>query len=145
MRRSSASEQQGKHRRCRLRREALTRARGFAFVGSQYHLEIAGQDYYLDLLFYQPRLRCLAVIELKIEDFKLEFAGNVNFYLSAVDDQLQHKDDQPTIGIILCKDRNEVIVEYALRDSTKPMSVRRVPRCFSSSGRIVRSLSSTIS
>jgi predicted nuclease of restriction endonuclease-like (RecB) superfamily len=106
-----------------LRSLILELGKGFAFVGSQYHLEVGGQDYYLDLLFYHLRLRCFVVIELKIEEFKPEFAGKMNFYLSAVDDQLKHKDDQPTIGIILCKGRNEVIVEYALRDSTKPMGV----------------------
>jgi predicted nuclease of restriction endonuclease-like (RecB) superfamily len=106
-----------------LRALILELGKGFAFVGSQYHLEVAGQDYYLDLLFYHLRLRCFVVIELKIEDFKPEFAGKMNFYLSAVDDQLRHEDDQPTIGIILCKGRNEVIVEYALRDSSKPMGV----------------------
>lgn len=106
-----------------LRLLILELGKGFAFVGSQYHLEVAGQDYYLDLLFYHLRLRCYVVIELKIEDFKPEFAGKMNFYLSAVDDQLRHPDDKPTIGIILCKGRNEVIVEYALRDSTKPMGV----------------------
>ncbi len=106
-----------------LRSLILELGKGFAFVGSQYHLEIGGQDYYLDLLFYHLRLRCFVVIELKIEDFKPEFAGKMNFYLSAVDDQLRHRDDQPTIGIILCKGRNEVIVEYALRDSSKPMGV----------------------
>ncbi|WP_213992568.1 PDDEXK nuclease domain-containing protein [Sodalis sp. dw_96] len=106
-----------------LRLLILELGKGFAFVGSQYHLQIGGQDYYLDLLFYHLRLRCFVVIELKIEDFKPEFAGKMNFYLSAVDDQLRHLDDKPTIGIILCKGRNEVIVEYALRDSTKPMGV----------------------
>ena len=106
-----------------LRSLILELGKGFAFVGSQYHLEVGGQDYYLDLLFYHLRLRCFVVIELKIEDFKPEFAGKMNFYLSAVDDQLRHKDDQPTIGIILCKGRNEVIVEYALRDTSKPMGV----------------------
>ncbi|MHB0790180.1 PDDEXK nuclease domain-containing protein [Bradyrhizobium sp. 5.13L] len=100
-----------------LRLLILELGRGFAFVGSQYHVEVGGQDYYLDLLFYHLRLRCFVVIELKIEDFKPEFAGKMNFYLSAVDDQLRHPDDKPTIGIILCKGRNEVIVEYALRDS----------------------------
>ncbi|WP_247454690.1 MULTISPECIES: PDDEXK nuclease domain-containing protein, partial [unclassified Bradyrhizobium] len=104
-----------------LRSLILELGKGFAFVGSQYHLEVAGQDYYLDLLFYHLRLRCFVVIELKIEDFKPEFAGKMNFYLSAVDDQLRHRDDQPTIGIILCKGRNKVIVEYALRDTSKPM------------------------
>ncbi len=106
-----------------LRSLILELGKGFAFVGSQYHIEVGGQDYYLDLLFYHLRLRCFVAIELKIEDFKPEFAGKMNFYLSAVDDQLRHPDDKPTIGIILCKGRNEVIVEYALRDSTKPMGV----------------------
>ncbi|WP_162894757.1 PDDEXK nuclease domain-containing protein [Rhizobium terrae] len=106
-----------------LRLLILELGKGFAFVGSQYHLEVGGQDYYLDLLFYHLRLRCYVVIELKIEDFKPEFAGKMNFYLSAVDEQLRHPDDKPTIGIILCKGRNEVIVEYALRDSSKPMGV----------------------
>jgi len=106
-----------------LRAMILELGKGFAFVGSQYHLEVGGQDYYLDLLFYHLRLRCFVVIELKIEDFKPEFAGKMNFYLSAVDEQLRHPDDQPTIGIILCKGRNEVIVEYTLRDTSKPMGV----------------------
>ena len=106
-----------------LRALILELGKGFAFVGSQHHLEVGGQDYYLDLLFYHLRLRCFVVIELKIEEFKPEFAGKMNFYLSAVDDQLRHETDGPTIGIILCKGKNEVIVEYALRDSTKPMGV----------------------
>lgn len=101
----------------------LELGKGFAFVGSQYHLAVGGQDYYLDLLFYHLRLRCFVVVELKIEEFKPEFAGKMNFYLSAVDDQLRHESDAPSIGIILCKGKNEVIVEYALRDSTKPMGV----------------------
>jgi predicted nuclease of restriction endonuclease-like (RecB) superfamily len=106
-----------------LRALILELGKGFAFVGSQYHLEVGGQDYYVDLLFYHLRLRCFVVIELKIEEFKPEFAGKMNFYLSAVDDQLRHEADAPSIGIILCKGRNEIIVEYALRDSTKPMGV----------------------
>jgi predicted nuclease of restriction endonuclease-like (RecB) superfamily len=106
-----------------LRALVLELGKGFAFVGSQYHLEVGGQDYYLDLLFYHMRLRCFVIIELKIEDFKPEFAGKMNFYLSAVDAQLRHTDDAPSIGIILCKGKNEVIVEYALRDSQKPMGV----------------------
>jgi predicted nuclease of restriction endonuclease-like (RecB) superfamily len=106
-----------------LRSLILELGKGFAFVGSQYPLEVGGQDYYLDLLFYHLRLRCFVVIELKVEGFKPEFAGKMNFYLSAVDDQLRHPDDQASIGIILCKGRNEVIVEYALRDSSKPMGV----------------------
>jgi predicted nuclease of restriction endonuclease-like (RecB) superfamily len=101
----------------------LELGKGFAFVASQQHLEVGGQDYYLDLLFYHLRLRCYVVIELKIEEFKPEFAGKMNFYLSAVDDLLRHPDDAPTIGIILCQGRNDVIVEYALRDAAKPMGV----------------------
>jgi predicted nuclease of restriction endonuclease-like (RecB) superfamily/ribosomal protein S16 len=77
----------------------------------------------LDLLFYHLRLRCFVVLELKIEEFKPEFAGKMNFYLSAVDDQLRHETDGPSIGIILCKGKNAVVVEYALRDSAKPMGV----------------------
>ncbi len=106
-----------------LRALILELGKGFAFVGSQHHLEVSGQDFYLDLLFYHLRLRCFVVVELKIEDFKPEFAGKMNFYLSAVDDQLRHKTDAPSIGIILCKGKNEVIVEYALRDAAKPMGV----------------------
>jgi predicted nuclease of restriction endonuclease-like (RecB) superfamily len=96
---------------------------GFAFLGSQYHLEVGGQDYYLDLLFYHVRLRCYVVIDLKIEEFKPEFSGKMNFYVSVVDDLLKHQDDQPTIGIILCKSKNKVIAEYSLRDVYKPIGV----------------------
>jgi predicted nuclease of restriction endonuclease-like (RecB) superfamily len=96
---------------------------GFAFVGSQYHLEVGGNDFYLDLLFYHLRLRCFVVIDLKISEFQPEFAGKMNFYLSAADDILRHPDDQPSIGIILCKTKNRVIVEYTLRDTQKPMGV----------------------
>jgi predicted nuclease of restriction endonuclease-like (RecB) superfamily len=106
-----------------LRALILELGKGFAFVGSQYHLEVGGQDYYLDLLFYHLRLRCFVVVELKIEEFRPEFAGKMNFYLSAVDDLLRHESDAPSIGIILCKGKNEVIVEYALRDAAKPMGV----------------------
>jgi predicted nuclease of restriction endonuclease-like (RecB) superfamily len=96
---------------------------GFAFVGSQYHLEVGGQDYYLDLLFYHLRLRCFVVIDLKVEAFRPEFAGKMNFYLSAADDLLRHPQDQPSIGLILCREKNGVIVEYSLRDTSKPMGV----------------------
>jgi predicted nuclease of restriction endonuclease-like (RecB) superfamily len=96
---------------------------GFAFVGSQHHLEVGGQDYYLDLLFYHLRLRCYVVIELKIGAFRPEDSGKVNFYLSAVDAQLRHAEDRPSIGLILCKERNRVVVEYSLRDVEKPIGV----------------------
>lgn len=98
---------------------------GFAFVGRQFHLEIGGQDYYLDLLFYHLRLRCYVVIDLKMEAFKPEFAGKMNFYLSAVDDQLRHADDKPSIGLLLCQERDHLTVEYALRDLKKPIGVAK--------------------
>ena len=96
---------------------------GFAFVGSQYHMEVGGQDYYLDLLFYHLQLRCYVVIDLKVSEFQPEFAGKMNFYLSAADDLLRHPTDQPSVGIILCKAKNKIIVEYALRDTHKPIGV----------------------
>ena len=96
---------------------------GFAFVGSQVHLEVGGEDFYLDLLFYHLKLRCFVVVELKTTEFKPEYAGKLNFYLSAVDDLLRHPQDNPTVGILLCKERNRVVVEYALRDVSKPLGV----------------------
>ncbi len=101
----------------------LELGKDFAFVGRQYHLEVDGDDYYLDLLFYHLKLRCYAVIELKNTAFKPEFAGKLNFYLSAVDDLLRHKDDNPTIGLLLCKTKKNFTVEYALRDINKPIGV----------------------
>jgi predicted nuclease of restriction endonuclease-like (RecB) superfamily len=96
---------------------------GFALVGRQYRLEVSGEEFFVDLLFYHLRLRCFVVVDLKMEAFKPEFAGKMNFYLSAVDDQLRHKDDQPSIGLLLCKERDRLIVEYALRDVKKPIGV----------------------
>jgi predicted nuclease of restriction endonuclease-like (RecB) superfamily len=96
---------------------------GFAFVGRQYRLKVSGEEFALDLLFYHLGLRCFVVVDLKMEAFKPEFAGKINFYLSAVDDQLRRADDQPTIGLLLCKERNRLIVEYALRDVKKPIGV----------------------
>ena len=96
---------------------------GFAFVGSQYHLEVEGDDFYLDLLFYHLRLRCFVVIDLKTEQFKPEFAGKMNFYLSAVDERLRHPGDNPAIGIVLCKTRKKLIAEYALRNTKSPIGV----------------------
>ncbi len=96
---------------------------GFAFVGSQVHLEVGGEDFYLDLLFYHLRLRCLVVVDLKVGEFRPEFAGKMNFYLSALDDLMRHPDDQPPIGLLLCRTRNRVIAEYALRDIHKPLGV----------------------
>jgi predicted nuclease of restriction endonuclease-like (RecB) superfamily len=103
----------------------LELGKGFSFVGRQVHLEIGNKDYYIDLLFYHLKLRCFIVIELKTEEFKPEFAGKMNFYLSAVDDLLRYIDDKPSIGIILCKTRNKLIAEYALRDIKKPVGISR--------------------
>ena len=96
---------------------------GFAFVGRQYPLKVSGEEFFLDLLFYHLGLRCFVVVDLKMEGFKPEFAGKMNFYLSAVDDHLRHNDDQPSIGLLLCKERDRLIVEYALRDVKKPIGV----------------------
>ena len=96
---------------------------GFALVGSQHHLEVGGKDYYLDLLFYHYRLHCFVVIDLKMTEFKPEYSGKMNFYLSAVDDLLRTTGDAPTIGIVLCKDRDKTDVEYALRGMTQPVGI----------------------
>jgi hypothetical protein len=99
-----------------LRDFLLELGSGFAFVGSQYRLHVSDQDFYLDLLFYPLHLRCFIVIDLKIGEFQPEFAGKMNFYLAAADDLLRHEGDAPSIGIILCKSRDRLIAEYALRD-----------------------------
>lgn len=96
---------------------------GFAFVGSQVHLAVGERDFYLDMLFYHLKLRCFAVIDLKIGEFEPEHAGKMNFYLSAVDAQLRHPDDQPSIGLILCRSKDRVVAEYALRDVNKPIGI----------------------
>lgn len=97
---------------------------GFAFVGRQVPVEVGDEDFYLDLLFYHLRLRCFVVVDLKMKPFEPEFAGKMNFYLSAVDDQMRHDSDAPTIGLLLCKDaKNKLKVEYALRDVKKPIGV----------------------
>ena len=96
---------------------------GFAFVGRQKGLQVGGRDFFLDLLFYHTTLHCYVVIELKTGEFEPEYAGKLNFYLKAVDEQLRGEMDEPTIGILLCKSRNRVVVEYALSDIQKPMGV----------------------
>jgi predicted nuclease of restriction endonuclease-like (RecB) superfamily len=96
---------------------------GFAFVGRQFRLEVAGDEFFIDLLFYHTRLKRYVVIELKGSAFKPEHVGQLNFYLSAVDSQIKSEDDQPTIGLLLCKTQNRIVAEYALRDTTKPMGI----------------------
>lgn len=106
-----------------ITRFLLELGKGFAFLGRQYPLSVNGKDYFLDLLFYHAGLKCYVVIELKAGEFKPEYVVKLNFYLSAVDDQLRSESDLPTIGLILCKDKDKLDVEYALRDVHKPMGV----------------------
>lgn len=104
-------------------RTLLELGSGFSFVGRQYHLEVGGDDYYIDLLFYHVKLHRYVVVDLKTGKFTPEHAGKMNFYLSAVDDLVKGPDDNPTIGMILCRDGNSVVAEYALRDLSKPIGV----------------------
>ncbi|MEM1241606.1 MAG: PDDEXK nuclease domain-containing protein [Cyanobacteria bacterium P01_H01_bin.26] len=96
---------------------------GFAFVGSQYPIQVGTKEYAIDLLFYHLKLRCFVVIDLKLGEFEPEFSGKMNFFVSAVDDLLRHPDDRPTIGMILCKSNDATVAEYSLRDVNKPISV----------------------
>ncbi len=96
---------------------------GFAFLGNQYHINVGGDDFYIDLLFYNLNLRAYVVIELKTGDFKPEYAGQLNFYLSAVDGILKKEQDNPSIGLLLCKNKNDLVAEYALKDMSKPIGV----------------------
>ena len=123
---------------------------GFAFLGNQYHIEVGGDDFYIDLLFYNITLRCYVVIELKTGEFKPEYAGKINFYLSAVDNILKKEQDNPSIGILLCKKKNNVVVEYALKDMSKPIGVSEykltefLPKEFESSLPSVKDIESRI-
>lgn len=96
---------------------------GFAFVGKQVHLEVGGDDFFIDLLFYHLKLRCYIVIELKTGDFKPEHLGQLGFYLTAVDKQIKGELDTATIGLLLCKNKNKVVAEYALEDKRQPMGI----------------------
>ena len=106
-----------------LERFLLELGAGFAFVGRQYHIDMAEEDFYIDLLFYHLRLRAFVVVDLKIGPFKPEYAGKMNFYCNVVDDRLRHASDNPTIGLILCQDKKKVLAEYALRGMDKPIGV----------------------
>jgi predicted nuclease of restriction endonuclease-like (RecB) superfamily len=101
----------------------LELGKGFAFLGRQYKIEIGETDHFLDMLFYHVDLRCYVVIELKAGKFQPEYAGKLNYYLSAVDSQLRKEGDNSTIGIILCKKKDKIDVEYALRDINKPIGI----------------------
>lgn len=106
-----------------IERFLLELGTGFAFVGRQVHLEVGDDDFYLDLLFYHLQLRSYVVVELKAVPFQAGFVGQLNMYLSAVDDLLRHPDDKPTIGLLLCRSKKKLVVEYALRGFTKPIGV----------------------
>jgi len=116
--------------------EAFLRAMGglFAFVGSQYRLEVDDKEYFIDLLLFHRRLKCLVAVELKVGEFEPEFVGKMQFYLAALDDRAREEGENPSIGIILCKEKRRTIVEYALRDAHRPIGVatyrivRRLPR-----------------
>ncbi len=106
-----------------LRKFLIELGVGFAFVGSQYYLEVGEQDFYIDLLFYHLKLRAFVVIDLKMREFKPEDAGKMSFYLTATDKMLKHETDAPTIGIILCKTKNKLVAEYALQNINSPIGV----------------------
>lgn len=106
-----------------IQKVLLEMGTGFAFVGRQVPLKVGRKSYPVDLLFYHLKLRCFIVIDLKMEAFEPEHAGKMNFYLTAVDEKLRHPDDKPSIGLLLCKDNDKLVVEYALRDVGKPIGV----------------------
>ena len=134
-----------------LERFLLELGRGFAFVGRQFLVSIGEDDFYIDLLFYHLRLRCFVAIDLKRGKFKPEYAGKINFYCNVIDDHLRHASDQPTIGLILCQDKNAVVAEYALRGMNKPIGVseyeltRALPEEFRSSLPSVEDLEAELS
>jgi predicted nuclease of restriction endonuclease-like (RecB) superfamily len=107
----------------KIKKFLLALGKGFAFIDNQYHLEFGGEDFYLDLLFYHTRLHCYVVVDLKMVPFKAEFGGKMNLYLSIVDDQLRTEGDNPSLGLILCRGKNGLIVEYALRGMDRPIAV----------------------
>lgn len=115
---------------------------GFAFMGNQYQLNVGGDDFYIDLLFYNVNLRCYFVIELKTGEFKPEYAGQLNFYLSAVDDILKKDGDNPTIGLLLCKSKNNLVAEYSLKDISKPIGVSEYKVTNSLTGELEKQLPS---
>jgi predicted nuclease of restriction endonuclease-like (RecB) superfamily len=121
-----------------MREFLLTLGVGFSFVGHNYHLTVGDQDYYVDMLFYHLRLRCFVVIQLEMGAFKPSQSGQMNFYLSAVDDQERQEQDQQTIGIILCSSKENIVVEYSLRNLSNPIAVaeHRIPKMLPSRERL---------
>lgn len=104
----------------------LELGKGFTYYGRQIHIKVNGDDYYIDQLFYHVRLHCYVVVELKAVKFKPEHIGQLNFYVSAVDSQLRGQDDNPTIGLLICKDKNDVVAEYSLRNVMSPIGVSSI-------------------
>ncbi|HED07067.1 MAG TPA: DUF1016 domain-containing protein [Ignavibacteria bacterium] len=108
----------------------------FTFIGNQYRLEVAGEEYFIDLLLYHRKLKCLVAVELKIGKFIPEYAGKMQFYLSVLNDKIKLEDENPSIGIIICKEKNRLIVDYALKDTSQPIGVaeykitKRLPKAF---------------
>ena len=109
----------------RIQKLLLEMGKGFAFIGRQYRLNVGDQDFFVDLLFYHRKLRCLVAVDLKMDAFKPAHVGQMSFYLTALDELEKHQDDNPSIGLILCRDRNRVVVEYALRSAHKPIGVAK--------------------
>ena len=101
----------------------LELGQGFAFIGRQYHIKVGSKDFFIDMLFYHIILRCFIVIELKAGEFDAKDVGQINLYLSAVDSSLKHTDDQPTIGLLLCKSKDNFVAEYALRNINNPIGI----------------------
>ena len=106
-----------------IRKFLLELGQGFAFIGNQYHIELEGEDYYIDMVMYHVKLKCYVIIELKTGKFKPEYAGKMNFYLNLMDRQVKDNSDNPTIGIILCEDKKGITVEYAIEGINKPIGV----------------------
>ncbi|MFK7973696.1 MAG: YhcG family protein [Rickettsiaceae bacterium] len=106
-----------------IRKFLLELGQGFAFIGTQYHLELEGEDYFLDMLFYHVKLKCYVLVELKTGKFKPEYAGKLNFYLNLMDKRVKDDSDNPTIGLLLCEDKKNITVEYAIEGINKPMGV----------------------
>ncbi len=134
-----------------LEKFLLEMGRGFAFVGRQYHVDVGESDFYIDLLFYHLHLRSFVVIELKKGDFKAEYAGKINFYCNVVDERLKRTGDNPTIGLILCQNKNRFVAEYALKGMDKAIGVsefqltRALPRQFQSELPTVREIEDELS
>lgn len=106
-----------------IRRFLIEMGGYFTFIGNQYRLEVGGDEFFVDLLLYHRKLRCLVAIELKVGEFKPEYAGKMQFYLAVLNDTIRLAEENPSIGIILCKEKNRIIVEYALKDTTQPIGV----------------------